>query len=189
MGPVGPRRTGVPVTRIAAWILLAVLVVWSFAVYGDLPTSVPVHFDALGRPDAWAERSLAGWLLLPGVGVVVLGVVGWARLRTRSKPESVNIPDKAAFLALPEPARERVLEELDGVLGWVELGTVALLFAIQVARLRAALGADTGTLLGVTLVTTLVASPVLVAVLLIRVQRAVTRERRRASEGRPSAQT
>lgn len=174
-------------TRIAARVLLAVLVVWSFLVYADLPARVPVHFDALGRPDAWADRSLAGWLLLPAVGILVLAVVGWARRRARAKPESVNIPDRATFLALPEPARERVLEELDGVLGWVELGTVALLFTIQLARLRAASGADTGTLLVVTLVTTLLASPVLVVVLMIRIQRALERERARLTEGRSSA--
>ena len=173
-------------TRIAGRLLMAALVVWSIVVYSDLPASVPVHFDALGRPDAWADRSLAGWMLLPGVGVVVLAVVEWARRRARTKPESVNIPDKKAFLALPEAARGRVLEELDGVLDWVELGTVALLFAIQIARLRAAMGEDVGTLLVITLVTTLLASPVLVVLLMVRVQRALARERARLDSGASS---
>lgn len=164
-------------TRTAARVLLGALLAWSFVVYSGLPESIPVHFDALGRPDAWAERSLMGWLLLPAVGVLVLAIVEWARRRARSKPESVNIPDKATFLALPEPARQRVLDELDAVLGWIELGTVALLCAIQVARLRAAAGGDTGTLLVVSLVATLLASPVLVVVLMVRVQRALARER------------
>jgi uncharacterized membrane protein len=176
-------------TRIAARVLLAGLVLWSFAVYGGLPASVPVHFDALGRPDAWADRSLIGWLLLPGVGAVVLAVTGWASGRARATPESVNIPDKAAFLALPEAARDRVLEELDGLLGWVEFGTIALLFAIQVARLRAASGGDTGTLLVVALVATLLASPVLIVVLLVRLQRALARERARLADEPRSAET
>jgi uncharacterized membrane protein len=75
-----------------------------------LPETMPVHFDAAGRPDAWSGATLGNWFLLwlvsAGFGLMMLlGALSVFRI----PPRLMSLPRKDEFLALPAGRRERVL--------------------------------------------------------------------------------
>jgi uncharacterized membrane protein len=92
-------------------VLALALTALSVYVYPWLPERIPTHFGADGAPDAWSERSLLMWLLLPLIGAgTALLMCGIAALMP-TRPHLLNIPDKKKLLALPPALQRRVMTE------------------------------------------------------------------------------
>ena len=115
--------------------------VFAAIVYDRLPDRIPVHFGADGAPDAFASPGLSSWFFMVFVSAVLALAIGLVSLSIfRIPPKWLNLPKKAAFLALPEADRR-------GVLGLVAAFTMLLgatvclgLLAIHVVVALAALG-------------------------------------------------
>jgi len=58
--------------EIAAWVLLIVLVSFTIYAYGQMPDSVPVHFNIKGDPDRYGDKSTIFILGGVAVGLVAL---------------------------------------------------------------------------------------------------------------------
>jgi hypothetical protein len=121
--------------------VVAVHGVLAAAVFNRLPAHIPVHFGANGAPDAYASPGLSSWFFMVLVSAVLALVIGAVSLSIfRIPPKWLNLPKKAAFLALPEPDRRAVL----GVVAAFTMllgATVCLgLLAIQLAVALAAFG-------------------------------------------------
>ena len=103
--------------RALMWALAAAIVAVSVVLWPDVPARIPTHFDALGRPDAWSDKSLALWLGLPALGLALAALMEWSTRQVLSRPESplVNIPGKGDVLALPPAPRAEAL-------GWMGVG-------------------------------------------------------------------
>ncbi len=87
--------------RVVAWGLALVVLLHAIATYGLLPERIPVHLGLDGMPDRFADRSLAKWLLLPLLLLVLQALFEFlARVIVR-RPDLVNIPDKERYVALP----------------------------------------------------------------------------------------
>jgi hypothetical protein len=128
----------------ASRLLVGVVVahgVFAAAVFGKLPPRIPIHFGADGAPDAFAAPGLWSWFFIVLVSAVLAFAIGAVSLAIfRVPPKWLNLPKKAAFLALPEADRRAVL----GVVAAFTMllgATVCLgLLAIHVAVALAALG-------------------------------------------------
>lgn len=89
---VTPFEPAPSVTPLAAWWLAAALVwaatlVAGILVYPSLPSVLATHYDAAGRPDAWAPKSPASVFGLSIAGAVVLAAfTGISLAILRSKP-------------------------------------------------------------------------------------------------------
>jgi len=102
-------------------ILLLGLLFFSEWAYPRLPGRIPVHFNASGNADCWAEKSRGLWFALP---IVALGLTGLMYLMSlavsgaRHNPRWLNIPHKAQFLALPPERQAPVWQELGMMFFW-----------------------------------------------------------------------
>ncbi len=69
-----------PVRRPPVWphlvalVIVAATLVVGLVVYPSAPDPMPVHFDAALQPDAWADKSLGGFLLPAIIGAAVVAV-------------------------------------------------------------------------------------------------------------------
>ena len=112
------------------FVCVAMAVVWwlAAAAWPELPERMPVHFDLEGRPDAWVAKSAPSWFLPPALAtalglLLAFGLPAWVgRLARRNSPW-LNVPDRAAFRALPEESRVRAAVP---PLGWLAAPGVAL---------------------------------------------------------------
>ena len=125
--------------------LLAIVLLhcaFAAAAFDRLPARLPVHFGADGAPDAYAHPGLGSWFFLVFVSAVAGAIVWIAGIAIFRIPAKwLNIPKKAAFLALPEPERLAVLATVSAFLMLLGATTCAGLFAIQIAQAAIALGA------------------------------------------------
>lgn len=121
-------------SRALMWASALGLLAAAAWLWPDVPARVPVHFGADGTPDRWVDRSIWSWFGLPLVGLALAagldGLTRWA-VRHPEMP-GVNLPDKAAILALPPERRAPVLDRVAALLygiGVACLTAFALLFA------------------------------------------------------------
>jgi uncharacterized membrane protein len=160
---------------------LSVLGTFAVAILGHAaqPDRVPVHFGLAGVPDRWADKSWGNTLAVPlvAVGITALiyasaQLVGWAR----KHPDMLNLPDKAAFLALPPELQAPIWRHMKAMAYWLAVPVIVVFLGIEVLTVRAT---EAGTLqvwpmIALTgLITGLIF--VLLAVLTIRLSRAVRR--------------
>lgn len=171
--------------RLLAWGLLAALVAYSAAVYGTLPDRIPTHLGLDGRPDAWADRSVARWFLLPGFGAaMVLLFEVLSRLIVR-RPDLVNIPDKDRLLRLPSRFQRPVLDQVVNLLDLTAVGVVALFALIQWHFTRIAAGTQVAMLPAIIVLPSMLTVGLLL--MLTRVSGALeTAERSWKSSGSPT---
>jgi uncharacterized membrane protein len=131
-------------SRLLLWASALALLAAALWLWPDVPARVPVHFGADGAPDRWAERSLWSWFGLPLVGLALAagldGVARWA-VRHPEMP-AVNLPDKAAVLALPPERRAPVLDRVAALLYAVGVTCLFAFALIQVGTWTAAHGSD-----------------------------------------------
>ncbi len=156
-----------------SWLLLAGLILGSLLAWPHLPAEIPVHFGVDGRPDRWAERNPYSWFALPMVGLLTSVLFGWIRHRAPEHPEMLNIPGKQKLMALPPEQRARVTRQIIKVLSVVELWTLLILVLIQIGEWVTATGGagQRWVLSGVAL--SLLGSPVLLLLVLLRTQSAL----------------
>lgn len=116
--------------------LLLGLLIYALASYDALPRRLPLHFDAAGQPDRWADKSWSSWLALPLVaaGLTALlylasGLVALAR----RKPGLLSLPQKEKFLALPAAQQEPVWQRLRSIPRWLAVPTNGLMLYAQLS--------------------------------------------------------
>lgn len=61
-------------SRWTAAALVAAMWALTLAVYGELPSRVPTHWDAQGQVDGWMARAQGGFLM-PGIAALSLGLM------------------------------------------------------------------------------------------------------------------
>ncbi|MEY3142446.1 MAG: hypothetical protein RLY21_939 [Planctomycetota bacterium] len=92
----------------------------------QLPEQIPMHFNAAGEPDRWAERSAGAWFLTPIIMValcVLFGAIArWIDRLAVNAPGMLNIPRKELFLRLSPAARCEVVLPTRTMLIWVLVG-------------------------------------------------------------------
>jgi uncharacterized membrane protein len=105
MANVAARRAFT--AMIAIWALHGAVAALALP---HLPETMPVHFDAAGRPDAWSSATPGNWftLWLASAGFGLAMLLG-AFATFRVPPRLMSLPRKDEFLALPAARRERVL--------------------------------------------------------------------------------
>lgn len=121
-----------PWARLLLWATALALAVWAAWLWPEVPDRVPVHFGAGGEPDRWEDRSVFSWFGLPALGLGLAAGLDALATWTRRHPESpfLNLPNKAAILALPPRQRAAVMREVAGLLygvGWTCLLAIALI--------------------------------------------------------------
>jgi hypothetical protein len=115
------------------------------AMFDRLPPRLPVHFGIDGAPDAFASPGLGSWFFLVLVSLGLAAFIGAAGLAMFRIPHRwLNIPRKAAFLALPEGERRAVLGIVAGFTLLLGATACAGLLAVQAAQAAVALGALDG---------------------------------------------
>jgi hypothetical protein len=166
------------VLRLAGLSLLATLVFFSIVSYGDLPASIPQHFDASGAPTRFEDTSPVSWFALPAIAVFTWGLLAVVGAQLPAHPELFNFPQKARFLALPPSHRGPVLEEMRAFLEATSVLVIALLLAVQLMVWRVAMHGSAGALARAPLAGALLL-PAMLALWLPRLGRAVSAAERR----------
>ncbi len=100
--------------RLLMWTLALGLLAVAVAVWPQVPARFPTHYGFDGVADAWAERSLLAWLALPLVGLALAAFLEWMTQVSiyRSGAPGLNLPNKAAILALPPDRQVPVLDRV-----------------------------------------------------------------------------
>jgi hypothetical protein len=94
------------------------------------------------------------------------------------KPGWVSLPDKTRLTDLSELARGPVLEMLSGFLAWVQTEILAIFALVQVGAYRTALGGSSQGVMILVLLLAILASPLLLVVFFLQLQRALARGKR-----------
>jgi uncharacterized membrane protein len=134
------------------------------ASFAKMPERVPVHFGASGLADRWGDRSelLVALAVLVGVGLCLMAVGSLVVRSLRRRPERMNLPNKARFLALTPAEREPLFDLLGQM--FVLMPACVLLVAAVLANgsLRVARGQAAGLPLGALVVPLLLIGAVVV---------------------------
>jgi uncharacterized membrane protein len=112
-------------------ILFAGYLVLAGVMGRTLPDRVPIHFDALGQPTTWTHQGLGAWVLLVVMGgwtFLFMHLLQWLLLSPDG--QLVNIPNKKAFLKLPEVRRIPVMRRVNRMMGLINTATLAVFTAI-----------------------------------------------------------
>ena len=96
---------------LASWMVALALWAWP-----RLPDRIPTHFGIDGHADAWSDKGLVSWFLLPAVALALLLLMYWIRSVLPRRPGWVNLPDQRRLADLPEAARGPVLEMMESLL-------------------------------------------------------------------------
>ena len=157
--------------------LLLALTMVVFALWGwpRLPHEIPVHFGIDGRPDAWGERTVGSWFMIPGLGLALTLGMGWFRRMLPRRPGCVNLPDKTKLSDLPVVARGPVVEMLAGFLALVQTEVLVIFLLIQFSTFRGAMGQDSRGIMILVLLIAILSSPFFLVVFFLRLQGAMDR--------------
>ncbi len=116
-------------------VALAEISLWwrACAWYPELPARIPMHFNASGTPDGWANKGLA-WFLLPLLSLGMLALLGgiavWMGSLVRNAPALVNVPRKQTFLRLSAAGRMEVVAPTRVFLAWILVLVLSLFLYI-----------------------------------------------------------
>jgi len=147
-----------------------------------LPDQVPTHFGLDGLPDVWSQKSLVSWFLLPVAAVSLTAMIGAFHWVLPRKPGWVNLPDRTRLNELPEVARGSVLRMLSGFLSLVQTEILVIFALIQMSTYRVAMGQESQWIMILVLVLAVMASPALLVVFFLSLQRALDAGKRLAGE-------
>ncbi|MDA0748402.1 MAG: SdpI family protein [bacterium] len=129
---------------ILATIGLALGLLLPFLYWSSVPDSIPRHFNAMGKPDAWTKHKSI-LLLLPGISLIVyikLGVVGWYIGRNSTRNTILRNPQQQAKITRT-------------CLTWIRLEIIWLFTYIEWQTISISLGESEG--LGTTFMPALLA--------------------------------
>lgn len=119
-------------------ILVVALFAFSAWAYPQLPDRIPTHFGIGGEPDAWSDRSVAAWFLLPAVAAFVTVVMLLVGAMVSRRPQYVNMPAKARLLELPPEEQRPILARVQLFIYRLNALMLVMLSAIQLGSWRAA---------------------------------------------------
>ena len=125
--------------RLLNLLLLGALFAGSLMVYPRLPERIPMHFDLSGQPDAWQQRSLVAWLMLPIIATGTALLVELASRMSVQNPQLWNVPDKPRFLALTPEERAPIIHRLQNFMGLVGVAVTGVLTMVQASVYLAAI--------------------------------------------------
>lgn len=129
-------------SRALLWTLALATLAWAIWVYPTIPERIPIHFGLDGLPDRWRDRSLAGWLLLPliGVGLAAMmdGIAQWTLRHPEKK--TINLPQADDLMALPVERRLPVLRRAVSMTNGMGIVMLAAFAVLQVGSYAAARG-------------------------------------------------
>ncbi len=99
------------------------------ALFGDdhLPSRIPIHFDAMGQPDAWGSPAMLIWLPAITLIIYLLFTVVTQSPGTFNYPVRVNVFN-----------RQRVQSLALDMMAWLKVEVVSLLTWMQWATLQEA---------------------------------------------------
>ncbi|HJX78733.1 DUF1648 domain-containing protein [Glutamicibacter sp.] len=73
--------------RVVSLIVSVLISAWVVAQYPSMPDKIPTHFDVMGQPDSYGEKSSVLWI--SGVMVAMAVLTSWAS----TKPGLLNYPN------------------------------------------------------------------------------------------------
>ena len=167
--------------RLLNLALVAALLAVSIWAYPQLPDRIPTHFGAGGDPDAWSDRTVAAWFLLPGVSVFVTLLLLFVGELVGRRPQYVNMPAKARLLELPPEEQRPILRRVQLFVYQLNALMLVILSAIQLGSWRAAQNLSTRGILAAVMLGSLVGLPLLTISLLITTTSAIKEAHRRAT--------
>ena len=165
------------ITRVLPWVALAIIVVFSLAVYPTLPSTIPRSLDFSGRTTHTTSRSPWAWGLLPVVALLTQLLLESIRRALPRKPELFNFPGKDDLLKLPQEMRAPIIVTMQWFMDVVSCLMLALLFAAQLMMWHTARGGASGSASIVLTLLSVLMAPLLL-VLLQRVTRQVDAAKR-----------
>jgi uncharacterized membrane protein len=129
--------------RVLPWLLMAVLLVFSAAVYPSLPAEVPRSIDFNGRVTHTMPRSPFLWALLPVIALLTQGFIEGIRRSLPAHPERFNFPGKDDLLKLPAELQQPIVATMQWFLDVVSCFTNGIFIAVQAMMWYAAKGGKT----------------------------------------------
>ena len=159
--------------------LVIAMIAGSVLAYPELPARIPTHFDISGRADAWSDRGVTSWFMLPAIAVLVVCLLQFSQSLLLKKPALLNLPNKEEYLALPEEGKRAVLVHVRGMLAMTTTMMLLIFGLIQLSIWRQAHGHATTTLLMFVLIFGVMSTPLMLGVFLPRIQGAIEEQRRR----------
>jgi uncharacterized membrane protein len=167
--------------RYVAGGILLVILAFSFFVYPALPSRIPIHFAFDGVPNGWADRSVWTWLMMPGIGLAIWGLMELIGHWIVSNPDNINVPNKDKYLALPSDRKREVAENVRVVLLWQVVALLVLFGAIQYSIYLASISPVIGERVNETIgLSVLVLVPIGAIVLIVKLTRMIDRVSSRA---------
>lgn len=106
--------------------LLVLLWAGSLWAYSHLPATMPGHFDLMGQVSYRTETTLARWLLMPILGLLIAASLYTVAHLMHRFPSAMNVPDPATFERLTPDRQSVVVHLVQDVL----YGIVALLLLV-----------------------------------------------------------
>lgn len=164
------------------WVLIFGMIVFALWAWPRLPGQIPTHFGIDGAADAWSPKTLGSWFQLPGLCLLTVLGIGWSRKVLYRKPNWVNLPDKTSLADLPEIAREPVVDMLSGFLAIIQTEILVIFALIQMSTYRTAMGEAGQGLMILVLLIAIMASPFLMVVFFLGLQKAMGKAKTLAAE-------
>ncbi len=163
--------------RFLTFGLLLAMIVFAAATYGALPDRIPTKLTLDGTPLRMGDRSWLAWFGLPALGAAMLALMVGLGAALPKRPHWFNFPEKERFLRLPPTYQAPVIAVMRLVLDVTALGTLLILFVVQLTMWRVANGHPAGALAFVPLAAFLLTPVVLI--LVSRASEAVERQEKR----------
>lgn len=128
-------------TQCLAWLLLAILGLFSVVVYGDLPTAMSHSLSLSGQGRPTRATSAWAWSIVPLTAFLTLALVEWISARLPHKPELFNFSGKDDLLKLPREYHPPIIARMQRFLDIVNITTMLILLGAQIMIWQKALGA------------------------------------------------
>jgi uncharacterized membrane protein len=136
-----PQALAIPIVVTAFALVGGAMAVgyawWNFA---EMPASIPTHFGASGRPDAWSPRSFRSVMLLPILALVMCPMLGVMACLTARAKRAIRQSDRGVSFDAQIRFRRAMTLFLSGT---VVLVTV-MLTTMSIDSVRVALGRAEG---------------------------------------------
>jgi len=136
-----PQSLTIPILATAVALVGGTLAVayawWHLA---EMPASVPTHFGASGRPDAWSPRSFRSVMLLPLLTLVMCPMLGGMACLTSRAKRAIRQSDQGVSFEAQIRFRRAMTLFLSGTTVLVTL----MLTTMSIGSVRVALGLAEG---------------------------------------------
>ena len=162
--------------NLLLWFNIILLVfIWFVAIssYGGLPARIPTHFNFAGKPDAWGNKSIFSFFLLPAVQTVLVVLILWLR----KYPYLYNFPHKGEVRKWPEQYSRPVYGFLKKFMLILAFLLNVMFIYIQFITINSARIGELGGLAGPILILLIIIWIPLLVYLIIKINRIVKAQR------------